>query len=127
NVKRNDEFGTLQYRFDKMRLSLKQLDDMRQHFVQNVSHEIKTPLTHIHHLLDQLKFTKDVSVREQYIHEIYQITTQLSELTKELPLPSEINNSEQHELNDHITTNKIIKHNIRHELISTNQKDLIIM
>ncbi|WP_142263522.1 hypothetical protein, partial [Mammaliicoccus sciuri] len=32
-------------RFDDMRQSLKQVDDMRQHFVQNVSHEIKTPLT----------------------------------------------------------------------------------
>ncbi len=127
NVKRNDEFGTLQYRFDKMRLSLKQLDDMRQHFVQNVSHEIKTPLTHIHHLLDQLKFTKDISVREQYIDEIYQITTQLSELTKELLLLSEIDNGEHLELNDHIALNKLIKQIIRHEQFSTNQKDLIIM
>ena len=43
---RHDEIGTLQYRFEAMRQSLKQVDDMRQHFVQNVSHEIKTPLTH---------------------------------------------------------------------------------
>ena len=43
---RKDEIGTLQYHFNKMRESLGQVDQMRQHFVQNVSHEIKTPLTH---------------------------------------------------------------------------------
>lgn len=41
-----------------MRQSLKQVDDMRQHFVQNVSHEIKTPLTHIQRLLSELQQAK---------------------------------------------------------------------
>src|SRR5699024_3256732 len=124
---RKDELGTLQYRFDKMRLSLKQLDDMRQHFVQNVSHEIKTPLTHIHHLLDQLKFAKSTKERERYIDEIYQVTTQLSELTKELLLLSEIDNGAHLEFNDHIKLNRLLKQIIRHEQFSANEKDLIIM
>ena len=41
-----------------MRQSLGQVDQMRQHFVQNVSHEIKTPLTHMQRLLTQLQFSK---------------------------------------------------------------------
>ncbi|WP_437272445.1 HAMP domain-containing sensor histidine kinase [Staphylococcus succinus] len=127
NITRKDEFGTLQYRFDKMRLSLKQLDDMRQHFVQNVSHEIKTPLTHIHHLLDQMKYAKSSIERNQYIGDIYQITTQLSELTKELLLLSEIDNGAHLEFKDHITLNKLLKQIIRHEQFLANQKDLIIM
>ncbi|PHK50330.1 sensor histidine kinase [Staphylococcus edaphicus] len=127
HVTRQDEFGTLQYRFDKMRLSLKQLDDMRQHFVQNVSHEIKTPLTHIHHLLDQLKFAKTDDEREQYIEEIYQITTQLSELTKELLLLSEIDNGAHLEFEDDILLNQLLKKIIRHEQFSANEKELIIM
>ena len=57
---------------------------MRQHFVQNVSHEIKTPLTHIHQLLDKLTFTTKKEEQAYYVDEIYRITTQLSELTKEL-------------------------------------------
>ncbi|TGQ03352.1 two-component sensor histidine kinase, partial [Mesorhizobium sp. M00.F.Ca.ET.217.01.1.1] len=85
------------------------------------------PLTHIHHLLDQLKFAKDATAREQYIDEIYQITTQLSELTKELLLLSEIDNGEHLELTDNIELNKLIKQIIRHEQFATNQKDLIIM
>ncbi|MDG0823004.1 MAG: HAMP domain-containing histidine kinase [Staphylococcus equorum] len=126
-ITRKDELGTLQYRFDKMRLSLKQLDDMRQHFVQNVSHEIKTPLTHIHHLLDQLKFAKSDQERERYIDDIYQITTQLSELTKELLLLSEIDNGAHLEFKDHIELNQLLKQIIRHEQFPANEKDLIIM
>lgn len=40
-----------------MRQSLGQVDQMRQHFVQNVSHEIKTPLTHMQDYT-QLQFSK---------------------------------------------------------------------
>ncbi|SCS80319.1 sensor histidine kinase [Staphylococcus caeli] len=126
-VTRKDEFGTLQYRFDQMRLSLKQLDDMRQHFVQNVSHEIKTPLTHIHHLLDQLKFAKNDEVRAEYINEIYQITTQLSDLTKELLLLSEIDNDSHLDFNDTIALDQLLKKIIRHEQFLANEKELVIM
>ena len=38
---RHDEIGTLQSRFNTMRQNLGQVDQMRQHFVQNVSHEVK--------------------------------------------------------------------------------------
>lgn len=127
HVTRKDEFGTLQFRFDRMRLSLKQLDDMRQHFVQNVSHEIKTPLTHIHHLLDQLKFAENAEARTQYIDDIYQITSQLSDLTKALLLLSEIDNGEHLVFEDHIELNQLLKQIIRHEQFSANEKDLIIM
>lgn len=126
-ITRKDEFGTLQYRFNQMRLSLKQLDDMRQHFVQNVSHEIKTPLTHIHHLLDQLKFAKNDEARTQYINDIYQITTQLSDLTKELLLLSEIDNDSHLDFNDTISLDQLLKKIIRHEQFSANEKELIIM
>src|SRR5699024_453643 len=89
--------------------------------------EIKTPLTHIHHLLDQLKFAKSTKERERYIDEIYQVTTQLSELTKELLLLSEIDNGAHLEFNDHIKLNRLLKQIIRHEQFSANEKDLIIM
>ncbi|WP_180547112.1 histidine kinase dimerization/phospho-acceptor domain-containing protein, partial [Staphylococcus haemolyticus] len=87
---RHDEIGTLQYRFDAMRQALKQVDDMRQHFVQNVSHEIKTPLTHIQRLLTELQFTATQEKRQTYIDEIHDEVTRLSNLTKELLLLSEL-------------------------------------
>ncbi|MCD8900104.1 HAMP domain-containing histidine kinase [Staphylococcus gallinarum] len=126
-ITRHDELGTLQYRFETMRQSLKQLDDMRQYFVQNVSHEIKTPLTHIHHLLDQLKHSKDHETANHYIDEIHQITTRLSDLTKALLLLSELDNAEHLTFTDTIQLKDLLQNIIRHEQFSANQKELMIM
>ncbi|NHN29794.1 sensor histidine kinase [Paenibacillus agricola] len=46
-IKRKDELGVLALSFREMARSLKQLEQMRQDFVSNVSHEIQTPLTSI--------------------------------------------------------------------------------
>ncbi|TXK76763.1 ATP-binding protein [Paenibacillus sp. N3.4] len=46
-TKRADEIGALTHSFNEMASELKQLEQMRQDFVSNVSHEIQTPLTSI--------------------------------------------------------------------------------
>lgn len=47
NVSRSDEIGDLAQHFSKMTHSIQRLDDMRQEFVSNVSHEIQSPLASI--------------------------------------------------------------------------------
>ena len=94
NQTRQDEIGTLQSRFDTMRKRLGQVDEMRQHFVQNVSHEIKTPLTHIQSILTQLQLSKSKEERQMHVNELFNITTQVSDLTQELLLLSELDNAE---------------------------------
>ena len=124
---RQDEIGTLQLIFDHMRQSLGQVDQMRQHFVQNVSHEIKTPLTHMQRLLTQLQFSKNKEERTSYINELFSITSQVSELTKELLLLSELDNAAHLTFNDHIHLNALIKDTVRHEHYRSENKDLVIM
>ena len=51
---------------------------MRQHFVQNVSHEIKTPLTHIERLLTELQFAHSEDERHSLINDIHLEITRLS-------------------------------------------------
>ena len=48
--------------FNKMRARMKVLDDSRQEFVSNVSHELKTPLTSMKVLADSLLAQDDVPV-----------------------------------------------------------------
>ena len=48
--------------FNKMRSRMKVLDDSRQEFVSNVSHELKTPLTSMKVLADSLLSQEDVPV-----------------------------------------------------------------
>ncbi|MBW4836287.1 MAG: HAMP domain-containing histidine kinase [Staphylococcaceae bacterium] len=127
NQTRQDEIGTLQSRFDTMRKRLGQVDEMRQHFVQNVSHEIKTPLTHIQSILTQLQLSKSKEERQMYVNELFNITTQVSDLTQELLLLSELDNAEHLTLDNRIHLNDLIKDIVRHEQFHIEEKDLVIM
>ncbi|PTL19967.1 sensor histidine kinase [Staphylococcus chromogenes] len=124
---RQDEIGVLQSHFDSMRLSLKQLDDMRQHFVQNVSHEIKTPLTHIHHLLGQLQSVSSKTQRAQYIKQIYDETHRLSQLTRQLLLLSELDNDAHLTFDDDINLKTVILDIIQHASYMLDYKNIVLM
>ncbi len=71
---------------------------MRQHFVQNICVNQNTINTYSS-FISELQQTSDKTLRQQYINDIYTITTQLSGLTTELLLLSELDNH-QHLLFD---------------------------
>ena len=62
NVKSYVETAEISEAFNKMRNRMKVLDDSRQEFVSNVSHELKTPLTSMKVLADSLLAQQDVPV-----------------------------------------------------------------
>ncbi|UXR78087.1 MULTISPECIES: HAMP domain-containing sensor histidine kinase [unclassified Staphylococcus] len=126
-VTRTDEIGTLQQHFDTMRVSLKQLDDMRQHFVQNVSHEFKTPLTHIHHLLTQLQNESDQEIQTQFIQRIYNETHRLSQLTQQLLLLSEMDNGGHLQFDETFQLNTLIQDILTNERYTIEQKSLSLV
>ncbi len=126
-ITRRDELGTLQQHFDTMRLELKQLDDMRQHFVQNVSHEIKTPLTHIHHLLTQLQQEKTTPKQSDYIAKIYDETHRLSQLTRQLLLLSELDNDVHLQFDDDIRVHQCVLAILKNENYAIDQKNQVLI
>lgn len=85
NVKRRDEIGILARSFTVMSSSLKRLEEMRQEFVSNVSHEIQSPLTSIkgyaHTLLSQPLADEQ---RKEYLQIIESESGRLSRLSKQL-------------------------------------------
>ncbi|WP_191556784.1 sensor histidine kinase [Metabacillus idriensis] len=85
NISRRDEIGQLAESFDAMRLQMKQLMTKRKEFVNNVSHDIQSPLHTIQSYLALLK-KPDVTKEEQIAYQniIQQETSRLSELTKQL-------------------------------------------
>ncbi|TYA12381.1 HAMP domain-containing protein [Paenibacillus faecis] len=67
-VRRKDELGVLVKNFDEMRQQLQQMEQMRQDFVSNVSHEIQSPLTSIRGFAKALKDeTLDAKDRDRYL------------------------------------------------------------
>ncbi|WP_144932827.1 cell wall metabolism sensor histidine kinase WalK [Paenibacillus sp. 32O-W] len=82
---RRDEIGDLASHFQSMARSLKQLDEMRQEFVGNVSHEIQSPLTSIQGFAQAI-LAKEASPEEEerYLQIIEEESGRLSSLSKQL-------------------------------------------
>ncbi|MBB6673594.1 HAMP domain-containing protein [Cohnella nanjingensis] len=85
-VKRKDELGLLTESFNHMAGELKQLEQMRQDFVSNVSHEIQSPLTSIRGFSKALKQQPDLKeeVRDRYLGTIERESERLSRLVDNL-------------------------------------------
>lgn len=67
--------------FNKLRARMKVLDDSRQEFVSNVSHELKTPLTSMKVLADSLNMQEDVPI-EMYREFMQDITEEIDRENK---------------------------------------------
>ncbi|MFH5187201.1 sensor histidine kinase [Paenibacillus sp. TAB 01] len=84
-LNRTDEIGVLSASFNEMTFELRRLEQMRQDFVSNVSHEIQTPLTSI------IGFTKALRSAEMpeeerlyYLHIIQSESERISRLSDNL-------------------------------------------
>ncbi|MCJ8009815.1 sensor histidine kinase [Lederbergia wuyishanensis] len=88
---RSDEIGALAKDFERMAKSLQKLDEMRQEFVSNVSHEIQSPLTSIQGFTKAIR-SKVVSEEEadRYLAIIEKETSRLSSLSKQLLMLSSL-------------------------------------
>ncbi|TQS71050.1 sensor histidine kinase [Ornithinibacillus gellani] len=85
NVNRRDEIGRLAADFTKMSDSLAKMEEKRQEFVSNVSHEIQSPLTSIQGFSQALQEEElPREMREHYLSIIESESRRLSTLSKQL-------------------------------------------
>lgn len=95
NVKRQDEIGKLAEHFSHMAKGLEQLEQMRQEFVSNVSHEIQSPLASIQGFSQTLQ-SKDLSEeqRQRYLSIIEEESRRMSQLSKQLLMLASLDKEE---------------------------------
>ncbi len=85
NVKRRDEIGKLASHFSQMAKNIAQLEEMRQEFVSNVSHEIQSPLASIQGFSQTLQTEKlSPEQRDHYLSIIEYESRRMSLLSKQL-------------------------------------------
>ncbi|MBH5318901.1 HAMP domain-containing protein [Paenibacillus sp. GSMTC-2017] len=85
DVKRKDEIGDLARHFSQMASSLERLDEMRQEFVANVSHEFQTPVTSIQGFTQAIidgETTEDE--QRHFLQIVNEESKRLSSLSKQL-------------------------------------------
>ena len=97
NVRRRDEFGKLANHFSHMAKGLEQLEQMRQEFVSNVSHEIQSPLASIQGFSQTLQTSKNLSdeQRQRYLSIIEEESRRMSQLSKQLLMLASLDKEEQ--------------------------------
>jgi signal transduction histidine kinase len=95
NVTRRDELGQLAEHFSQMAKGLAQLEQMRQEFVSNVSHEIQSPLASIQGFSQTLQ-TKRLSEEQQqhYLSIIEAESRRMSQLSKQLLMLASLDKEE---------------------------------
>ncbi|MGI2296167.1 sensor histidine kinase [Paenibacillus sp. GXUN7292] len=85
DIRRKDEFGDLAKHFSHMAESIKRLDDMRQEFVANVSHEFQTPITSIQGFSETMMNNEmSEDEKQRYLQIIQDESKRLSSLSKQL-------------------------------------------
>ncbi|MBO1513750.1 sensor histidine kinase [Metabacillus bambusae] len=85
NVNRQDEIGKLASHFSQMARNLEQLEEMRQEFVSNVSHEIQSPLASIQGFSQSLQRENITeNQRNHYLSIIENESRRMSSLSKQL-------------------------------------------
>lgn len=83
--KDNEIVGELANTVNKMVLELDQMENMRQEFISNVSHEIQSPLTSIRGFARALENDElSVAERHHYLNIIEMESTRLSRITEDL-------------------------------------------
>lgn len=101
-VKQNDEIGSLACNIDELFIQLsgveeerKRLDKMRQDFVSNISHELRTPVTVIKGSLEVLEqgLITDSGEMQEYFHQMLADTTHLERLVNDLLELSRLQNT----------------------------------
>ncbi len=122
NITQNDEIGTLALNIDKLSIQLlnaekerKNLDKMRQDFVSNISHELRTPVTVIRGSLEVLAegLISEPNEMQEYFNQMLSDTTHLQRLINDLLELSRLQNTDFQIEKTELNLDDILKEAIR--------------
>ena len=126
-IERDDEIGQLAKSFTHMAKQLEALDDMKNEFISNISHDIKSPLSNIKGYVQLLENeTLDKTEKAKYMTIIHQEISRLSNLTKQLLLLASLDRQEQLLKKEKFLVSDQLKEIIRSHQWSLEEKGLMV-
>lgn len=126
-IERDDEIGQLAKSFTHMAKQLEALDDMKNEFISNISHDIKSPLSNIKGYVQLLENEAlDKTEKEKYMTIIHQEISRLSNLTKQLLLLASLDRQEQLLKKEKFLVSDQLKEIIRSHQWSLEEKGLMV-
>ncbi|WP_251860363.1 two-component system histidine kinase PnpS [Clostridium sp. Marseille-Q2269] len=88
---------------------IKKLENIREQFVANVSHELKTPLTSIKGFSETLKYVDDKKNRDKFLQIINDEADRLTRLINDILVLSNIEKQKQELIKEEIDLNELIE------------------
>lgn len=113
-VRRRDEVGELSLSFNQMIGRLREQERLRQEFIANASHELKTPTMAIGSVVEALMAgaVDDPKLRKQFLESLEKMVDRQSSLIKDLLDISRLDTSAQTEYQDDVNVTQVISESV---------------
>lgn len=108
-VSRNDEIGEMALSFNQMIGRLREEERLKQEFIANASHELKTPTMAIGSVVEALQAgaAEDPELRYQFLHSLENLVERQSNLLKDLLDIAKLDGHVEKEWNDEVKVSEM--------------------
>lgn len=110
-VERNDEIGEMALSFNQMIGRLREEERLRQEFIANASHELKTPTMAIGSVVEALQAgaAEDPDLRYQFLHSLENLVARQSNLLKDLLDIAKLDGGVEKEYKEEVNVQEIVQ------------------
>ena len=112
---RQDEIGELAYNFNYMAHELDKLDEMRKLFIENISHDLRTPLTSIKGFVQAIMDgTIPPELQNKYLQIVLDEAERMNKMTNDILDLTKVDNNEVEISKEQFELNRLIKEILVH-------------
>ena len=124
---RLDEIGELAYNFNYMAHELNELEEMRQSFIENISHDLRTPLTSVKGFVQAIMDgTIPAESQNRYLQIVLDEAERMNKMTNDILALTKVDNDDIEINKEQFELNRLIKEILIHfEAISLAQENRV--
>ncbi|MBN9396517.1 MAG: HAMP domain-containing protein [Candidatus Melainabacteria bacterium] len=127
-VRRQDEIGELSASFNQMIGRLREQERLRQEFISNASHELKTPTMAIGGVVEALQAgaSEDPALRTKFLNSLERLVDRQASLIQDLLDISRLDSGSEKKWHDHIDVARLVQEAVEQIRVQADKKQLNI-